>query len=164
MRPMVLRHIAETVEMHESTVSRVTNQKYMITPRGLYEFKYFFSSHVSTDSGGSASATAIRALLIKMTQAESARHPLSDAEIAKVLADQGIQIARRTWPSTARRLIFLPRASGGVCEGDIAARVFCRRRWRYTERGPRSGAGFKTVTSLGRRAPCKLLLPGNIWI
>ena len=96
MRPMVLRHIAETVEMHESTVSRVTNQKYMITPRGLYEFKYFFSSHVSTDSGGSASATAIRALLIKMTQAESARHPLSDAEIAKVLADQGIQIARRT--------------------------------------------------------------------
>ncbi|CDQ08644.1 RNA polymerase, sigma 54 (sigma N) factor [Acidithiobacillus ferrivorans] len=96
MRPMVLRHIAEAVEMHESTVSRVTNQKYMITPRGLYEFKYFFSSHVSTDSGGSASATAIRALLIKMTQAESARHPLSDAEIAKVLADQGIQIARRT--------------------------------------------------------------------
>ena len=96
MRPMVLRHIAEAVEMHESTVSRVTNQKYMITPRGLYEFKYFFSSHVGTDSGGSASATAIRALLIKMTQAESARHPLSDAEIAKVLADQGIQIARRT--------------------------------------------------------------------
>ncbi|MCK9188286.1 RNA polymerase factor sigma-54 [Acidithiobacillus sp.] len=96
MRPMVLRHIAEAVEMHESTVSRVTNQKYMITPRGLYEFKYFFSSHVGTDSGGSASATAIRALLIKMTQAESARHPLSDAEIARVLADQGIQIARRT--------------------------------------------------------------------
>ena len=96
MRPMVLRHIAEAVEMHESTVSRVTNQKYMVTPRGLYEFKYFFSSHVGTDSGGSASATAIRALLIKMTQAESARHPLSDAEIAKVLADQGIQIARRT--------------------------------------------------------------------
>jgi RNA polymerase sigma-54 factor len=96
MRPMVLRHIADAVEMHESTVSRVTNQKYMITPRGLYEFKYFFSSHVGTDSGGSASATAIRALLIKMTQAEDAQHPLSDAEIARVLADQGIQIARRT--------------------------------------------------------------------
>ena len=96
MRPMVLRHIADAVDMHESTVSRVTNQKYMITPRGLYEFKYFFSSHVGTDSGGSASATAIRALLIKMTQAEDAQHPLSDAEIARVLADQGIQIARRT--------------------------------------------------------------------
>ncbi len=96
MRPMVLRHIAEAVDMHESTVSRVTNQKYMITPRGLYEFKYFFSSHVGTDSGGSASATAIRALLIKLTQAENPRNPLSDAEIAKVLADQGIQIARRT--------------------------------------------------------------------
>ncbi len=96
MRPMVLRHIAETVEMHESTVSRVTNQKYMITPRGLYEFKYFFSSHVGTDSGGSASATAIRALLIKLTQAENPRRPLSDAEVAKILADQGIQIARRT--------------------------------------------------------------------
>ncbi len=96
MRPMVLRHIAETVEMHESTVSRVTNQKYMVTPRGLFEFKYFFSSHVGTDSGGSASATAIRALLIKLTQAENPKHPLSDAEIAKVLADQGIQIARRT--------------------------------------------------------------------
>ncbi|MGE4529875.1 MAG: RNA polymerase factor sigma-54 [Acidithiobacillus sp.] len=96
MRPMVLRHIADAVEMHESTVSRVTNQKYMVTPRGLFEFKYFFSSHVGTDSGGSASATAIRALLIKLTQAEDTRHPLSDAEIAKVLADQGIQIARRT--------------------------------------------------------------------
>ncbi|PKY12240.1 RNA polymerase factor sigma-54 [Acidithiobacillus marinus] len=96
MRPMVLRHIAEAVEMHESTVSRVTNQKYMVTPRGLYEFKYFFSSHVGTDSGGSASATAIRALLIKLTQAENPKHPLSDAEIAKVLAEQGIQIARRT--------------------------------------------------------------------
>jgi RNA polymerase sigma-54 factor len=96
MRPMVLRHIAEAVEMHESTVSRVTNQKYMITPRGLFEFKYFFSSHVSTDNGGAASATAIRALIIKLIQAEDPRHPLSDAEIAKILADQGVQIARRT--------------------------------------------------------------------
>ncbi|MCE5420925.1 MAG: RNA polymerase factor sigma-54, partial [Acidithiobacillus sp.] len=84
------------VEMHESTVSRVTNQKYMITPRGLFEFKYFFSSHVNTDSGGAASATAIRALIAKFVQAEDPQHPLSDAEIAKILADQGVQIARRT--------------------------------------------------------------------
>lgn len=96
MRPMVLRDIAEAVEMHESTISRVTNQKYMTTPRGLFEFKYFFSSHVGTDQGGAASATAIRAVILKMVQAEDNQHPLSDAEIAKVLAAQGIQIARRT--------------------------------------------------------------------
>ena len=96
MRPMVLRDIAEAVEMHESTISRVTNQKFMTTPRGLFEFKYFFSSHVATDQGGAASATAIRAVILKMVQAEDSQHPLSDAEIAKVLAEQGIQIARRT--------------------------------------------------------------------
>ena len=96
MRPMVLRDIAEAVEMHESTISRVTNQKFMTTPRGLFEFKYFFSSHVGTDQGGAASATAIRAVILKMVQAEDSQHPLSDAEIAKVLAEQGIQIARRT--------------------------------------------------------------------
>ncbi|MCE5387492.1 MAG: RNA polymerase factor sigma-54 [Acidithiobacillus sp.] len=96
MRPMVLRDIAEEVEMHESTISRVTNQKYMVTPRGLFEFKYFFSSHVGTDQGGAASATAIRAVIIKLVQAEDSQHPLSDAEIAKILANQGIQIARRT--------------------------------------------------------------------
>ncbi|MCE5393645.1 MAG: RNA polymerase factor sigma-54 [Acidithiobacillus sp.] len=96
MRPMVLRDIAEEVEMHESTISRVTNQKYMATPRGLFEFKYFFSSHVGTDQGGAASATAIRAVIMKLVQAEDSKHPLSDAEIAKILADQGIQIARRT--------------------------------------------------------------------
>ncbi|MEY2342599.1 RNA polymerase factor sigma-54 [Acidithiobacillus sp. IBUN Pt1247-S3] len=96
MRPMVLRDIAEAVEMHESTISRVTNQKFMTTPRGLFEFKYFFSSHVGTDQGGAASATAIRAVILKMVQVEDSQHPLSDAEIAKVLAEQGIQIARRT--------------------------------------------------------------------
>ncbi len=96
MRPMVLRDIAEEVEMHESTISRVTNQKYMVTPRGLFEFKYFFSSHVGTDQGGAASATAIRAVIMKLVQAEDSQHPLSDAEIAKILANQGIQIARRT--------------------------------------------------------------------
>lgn len=96
MRPMVLRDIAEAVEMHESTVSRVTNQKYMLTPRGLLEFKYFFSSHVSTDTGGTASATAIRALIGKLVAAEPAHKPLSDGIIADILGEQGIQIARRT--------------------------------------------------------------------
>jgi RNA polymerase sigma-54 factor len=96
MRPMVLRDIAEAVEMHESTISRVTNQKFMTTPRGLFEFKYFFSSHVGTDQGGAASATAIRAVIAKIIQAEDHLHPLSDAEIAKILGEQGIQIARRT--------------------------------------------------------------------
>ncbi len=96
MRPMVLRDIAEAVEMHESTISRVTNQKYMTTPRGLFEFKYFFSSHVATDTGGAASATAIRAVILKLVQSEDSRHPLSDAEIAKILSEKGVQIARRT--------------------------------------------------------------------
>ena len=88
--------IAEAVEMHESTISRVTNQKYMLTPRGLLEFKYFFSSHVSTDTGGTASATAIRALIGKLVAAEPAKKPLSDGIIAEILGEQGIQIARRT--------------------------------------------------------------------
>lgn len=96
MRPMVLRDIAEAVGMHESTISRVTNQKYMLTPRGLLEFKYFFSSHVSTDTGGVASATAIRALIGKFINEESLQKPLSDSQIADMLAEQGIQIARRT--------------------------------------------------------------------
>ena len=96
MRPMVLRDIADAVEMHESTISRVTNQKFMLTPRGLLEFKYFFSSHVSTDTGGAASATAIRALIGKFIAEESARKPLSDSQIVELLAERGIQIARRT--------------------------------------------------------------------
>lgn len=96
MRPMVLRDIAEAVAMHESTISRVTSQKYMLTPRGLLEFKYFFSSHVSTDTGGVASATAIRALISKFIADESAQKPLSDNQLADMLAAQGIQIARRT--------------------------------------------------------------------
>ncbi|MEW5792007.1 MAG: RNA polymerase factor sigma-54 [Pseudomonadota bacterium] len=96
MRPMVLRDIAEAVGMHESTISRVTNQKYMLTPRGLLEFKYFFSSHVSTDTGGVASATAIRALIGKFIAEESPLKPLSDSQLVDMLAAQGIQIARRT--------------------------------------------------------------------
>ena len=82
--------------MHESTISRVTTMKYMHTPRGVLEFKYFFSSHVSTSSGGECSATAIRAIIKKLIAAEHANKPLSDSKIAAVLDDQGIQVARRT--------------------------------------------------------------------
>ncbi len=96
MKPLVLRDIAESLEMHESTISRVTTQKYMYTPRGTLEFKFFFSSHVSTASGGEASATAIRALIKKLVAAEKPGRPLSDNKIAAILADQGINVARRT--------------------------------------------------------------------
>jgi RNA polymerase sigma-54 factor len=96
MKPMVLRDVAEALELHESTVSRVTTQKYMHTPRGTYEFKYFFSSHVSTASGGECSSTAIRAFIRKLVAAEKPSKPLSDNKIASVLADQGINVARRT--------------------------------------------------------------------
>ena len=96
MKPLVLHDIAEAVEMHESTISRVTTQKYMHTPRGIFELKYFFSSHVSTDAGGECSSTAIRAIIKKLIAAESPKKPLSDSKIASMLADQGIQVARRT--------------------------------------------------------------------
>jgi RNA polymerase sigma-54 factor len=96
MKPMVLRSIAETIEMHESTVSRVTTRKYMHTPSGIYEFKYFFSSHVSTEAGGECSATAIRAIIKKLVAAENPAKPLSDNKMAAVLAEQGINVARRT--------------------------------------------------------------------
>jgi RNA polymerase sigma-54 factor len=96
MKPMVLRSIAEDIEMHESTVSRVTTRKYMHTPKGIYEFKYFFSSHVTTESGGECSATAIRAIIKKLVAAENPSKPLSDNKMAAVLAGQGINVARRT--------------------------------------------------------------------
>ncbi len=96
MRPLVLRDIAEAVDMHESTISRVTTNKYMHTPRGTLEFKYFFSSHVGTSSGGECSATAIRALIKKLISAEKPNKPLSDNKIAGILGEQGINIARRT--------------------------------------------------------------------
>ncbi len=96
MKPLVLRDVAEELEMHESTISRVTTQKYMHTPRGTLEFKYFFSSHVSTDGGGECSATAIRALIKKLVAAEAPNKPLSDNKIASILSDQGIKVARRT--------------------------------------------------------------------
>ena len=96
MKPMVLNDIAEEVEMHESTISRVTTQKFMHTPRGIFELKFFFSSHVSTDNGGECSSTAIRALIKKLVAAENTIKPLSDSKIADLLADQGIKVARRT--------------------------------------------------------------------
>jgi RNA polymerase sigma-54 factor len=96
MTPMVLNDVAEMVDMHESTISRVTTQKYMHTPRGIFELKYFFSSHVATESGENCSSTAIRAFIKKMVSTEPANKPLSDSKIAQVLAEQGIQVARRT--------------------------------------------------------------------
>jgi RNA polymerase sigma-54 factor len=96
MKPMVLNDVAEMIDMHESTISRVTTQKYMHTPRGIYELKYFFSSHVATDTGGECSSTAIRALIKKLVVAENTAKPLSDSKIAELLADQGIKVARRT--------------------------------------------------------------------
>lgn len=96
MKPLVLHDISESLEMHESTISRVTTRKYMHTPRGIYELKYFFSSHVSTAVGGEASSTAIRAVIKKLIAAENATKPLSDSKIAGVLADKGVNVARRT--------------------------------------------------------------------
>ena len=96
MRPMVLNDVAEAVEMHESTISRVTTQKFMHTPRGIFELKYFFSSHVSTENGGECSSTAIRSLIKKLVSSELPAKPLSDRKITDLLAGQGIQVARRT--------------------------------------------------------------------
>jgi RNA polymerase sigma-54 factor len=96
MRPLVLREIAATLGLHESTISRVTTQKFMATPRGTFELKYFFGSHVATEAGGAASSTAIRALIKQLVAAEDARAPLSDARISQILGEQGIVVARRT--------------------------------------------------------------------
>jgi RNA polymerase sigma-54 factor len=96
MKPLVLHDIADAVEMHESTISRVTTQKYMHTPRGIFELKYFFSSHVATTAGGECSSTAIRALIKKLVAAENPRKPLSDNKITQLLEEQGIKVARRT--------------------------------------------------------------------
>jgi len=96
MRPLVLREIAETLSLHESTISRVTTQKFMATPRGTFELKYFFGSHVATDTGGAASSTAIRALIKQLVAEEDARAPLSDGRISQILGEQGIVVARRT--------------------------------------------------------------------
>jgi RNA polymerase sigma-54 factor len=108
MRPLVLREIAETLGLHESTVSRVTTQKFMLTPRGIFELKYFFGSHVSTETGGACSATAIRALIKQMVGEEDTRKPLSDSQISEVLGKQGIMVARRTIAKYRESLQILP--------------------------------------------------------
>lgn len=108
MKPLVLADIAETVEMHESTISRVTTRKYLHTPRGIFELKYFFSSHVSTESGGECSATAIRAIIKKLVAAENPRKPLSDSKIANILGEQGINVARRTIAKYRETLAIAP--------------------------------------------------------
>ncbi|MEM9172124.1 MAG: RNA polymerase factor sigma-54 [Pseudomonadota bacterium] len=96
MKPMILRDIAEAIEMHESTVSRVTNNKYMHTPRGVFEFKYFFSSHVSSTDGDDQSSVAVRAKIRKLISAEDPAKPLSDSKITALLKEDGVQVARRT--------------------------------------------------------------------
>ncbi len=96
MRPLVLREIADTLGLHESTISRVTTQKYMLTPHGMFELKYFFGSHVATEAGGEASSTAIRALIKQLIGAEDTKSPFSDSKITDMLAEQGMVVARRT--------------------------------------------------------------------
>ncbi len=96
MKPLVLHDVAEAVEMHESTVSRVTTNKYMLTPRGVFELKYFFSSHVATADGGTCSSVAIRSLIKKLVESETTSKPISDSKITDILAQQGINVARRT--------------------------------------------------------------------
>ncbi|HEX2825698.1 MAG TPA: RNA polymerase factor sigma-54 [Burkholderiales bacterium] len=108
MRPLVLREIAETLDLHESTVSRVTTQKFMHTPRGIFELKYFFGSHVTTESGGSASSTAIRALIKQLVSSENSKKPLSDSQISEILGQQGIVVARRTVAKYRESMQILP--------------------------------------------------------
>lgn len=108
MRPLVLREIADTLGLHESTVSRVTTQKFMHTPRGIFELKYFFGSHVATEAGGSASSTAIRALIKQLVSAENTRAPLSDGQISELLGQQGIVVARRTIAKYRESMQILP--------------------------------------------------------
>lgn len=107
MKPLVLHDIAEAVEMHESTISRATTNKYLHTPRGIFELKYFFSSHVATMTGGECSSTAIRALIKKLVAAENPRKPLSDSKITQILEEQGIKVARRTI-AKYRDTLFIP--------------------------------------------------------
>ncbi len=108
MKPMVLRDIAEAIEMHESTISRVTTQKYMHTPRGIFELKYFFSSHVNTANGGECSSTAIRAMIKKLVTSEDDRKPLSDNKLAQLLEQRGIKVARRTVAKYRESLMIPP--------------------------------------------------------
>lgn len=108
MRPLVLREIAEQLDLHESTISRVTTQKFMLTPGGIYELKYFFGSGLTTESGGSCSSTAIRALIKQLVEEEDTQHPLTDSRMSEILAQQGIIVARRTVAKYRELLHILP--------------------------------------------------------
>ena len=108
MRPLVLREIADELELHESTVSRGTTQKFMLTPRGIYEFKYFFGSGLSTGNGGTCSSTAIRELIKQLVSTEDRRKPLTDNRMSEILAQQGIVVARRTIAKYREALHILP--------------------------------------------------------
>jgi len=108
MRPLVLREIADTLELHESTISRSTTQKFMLTPRGIYEFKHFFCSGLATDSGGTCSSTAIRELIKQLVSEEDAQKPLTDSRMSEILAQQGIVVARRTIAKYREALHILP--------------------------------------------------------
>jgi RNA polymerase sigma-54 factor len=108
MRPLVLREIADALELHESTISRSTTQKFMLTPRGIYEFKYFFGSGLSTESGGTCSSTAIRELIKQLVSAEDTHKPLTDSRMSEILAQQGIVVARRTIAKYREALHILP--------------------------------------------------------
>jgi RNA polymerase sigma-54 factor len=108
MRPLVLREIADELELHESTVSRSTTQKFMLTPRGIYEFKHFFGSGLTTESGGTCSSTAIRELIKQLVSTEDCRKPLTDSRMSEILAQQGIVVARRTVAKYRESLRILP--------------------------------------------------------
>ncbi|MBI4807717.1 MAG: RNA polymerase factor sigma-54 [Nitrosomonadales bacterium] len=108
MRPLVLREIADQLELHESTISRVTTQKFMLTPRGIYEFKYFFGSGLATEAGGACSSTAIRALIKQLVNEEDDKHPLTDSRMSEILAQQGILVARRTVAKYREGMNILP--------------------------------------------------------
>lgn len=108
MRPLVLREIAEQLELHESTISRVTTQKFMLTPRGIFELKYFFGSGIATEAGGACSSTAIRSIIKQLIAEEDTKNPLADSRISETLAQQGILVARRTVAKYRELLNILP--------------------------------------------------------
>ncbi|HUW26509.1 MAG TPA: RNA polymerase factor sigma-54 [Gallionella sp.] len=108
MRPLVLREIAEALDLHESTVSRSTTQKFMLTPHGIFEFKHFFGGGLTTESGGTCSSTAIRELIKQLVSAEDRRKPLTDSRMSEILAQQGIVVARRTIAKYRETLHILP--------------------------------------------------------
>ena len=108
MRPLVLREIADKLELHESTISRVTTQKFMLTPSGIHELKYFFGSGLATKTGGSCSSTAIREIIKRMVEEEDAGNPLNDSRMSEILAQQGILVARRTVAKYRESLHILP--------------------------------------------------------